>query len=70
MTTWNYRIVRHDDCVGLHEVFYNEDGSVRAWTENPVRFVGDDEADLVRSLERALKDAVARPIIDPKDYER
>lgn len=64
--TWNYRIIRHRDHVALHEVFYDKDGIAKSWTERAVSFVGNDEADLIRSLEMALKDAKNRPVFEPQ----
>ncbi len=57
MSSWNYRIIRHPDYVALHEVYYDEDGRVSGWTEDPAQFVGDSPRDLINTLERALKNA-------------
>ena len=45
---WNYRAILHDveiglHWVGLHEVFYDEDGAVTGWTEDEVGFVCDED---------------------------
>ena len=43
--TWNYRIIYHDKSdpsyYGLHEVYYNEDGSIASWTSD-ADIIGDD----------------------------
>ncbi len=63
--TWNYRAVRHPDgYVALHEAYYDKDGRIVNWSQNPVRFGGDDLAELISSLEAALKDVKDRPIVD------
>jgi len=68
--SWNYRVCRYPQGgVGLHEVYYDEAGNMNGWTEKPVGFAdGDDDGDgleqLIGSLERALKDARERPILD------
>ena len=69
MGYWNYRIVRYRDGSGhgLHEVYYDEDGTPRLMTERPAAFVvydDEDAAGIVAALERALNDAKERPIID------
>lgn len=61
--TWNYRIIKHADHVSLHEVFYDDDGSVNGWTARPISFVNDDAEGLIKDLERALNDARDRPIL-------
>jgi hypothetical protein len=75
MTTWNYRIVAHQDgYYGLHEVFYNQLGEPCGMTQKEVSFGSDfaDAAsgvtpkdDIVASLERALVDARTRPVFVP-----
>lgn len=51
---WNYKVVQHDGYVGLHEVYYNKDGTIVGWTD-PVQ-IGNDLEDLKGSLELMLKD--------------
>jgi hypothetical protein len=70
---WSYRILRrpepreeHGHYLALHEVFYDDDGRVHSWTENPISFVcGEDEGPegIIGSLERALRDARRRPVL-------
>jgi hypothetical protein len=66
--TWNYRVIRHaDGSLALHEVYYDATGRAVAMTENPVSFgVTEEEtqADLIRTLDRALKDARERPVLE------
>lgn len=70
MTTWNYRIVRHHkpaEWLGLHEVYYDEDGNPNALTAQPISFSCDPDegpGGIVGSLEMALADARERPILD------
>jgi hypothetical protein len=51
---WNYRLVQHDDCVGLHEVFYNG-GRVMMWSEKPI-IVGDTVQEVLDVLEMMRRD--------------
>ena len=43
--SWNYRLMRHANGeytrYVIHEVYYNDDGSVRVWTEDGVAAVSD-----------------------------
>lgn len=58
--SWNYRILQHrhpsGDTVALHEVYYEEDGSIHAWALEPQcgHFTSIDE--LEGSLEMMLND--------------
>jgi hypothetical protein len=37
--TWNYRVIRHKEGhLALHEVYYNEAGQPRAYSQQPVTF--------------------------------
>ena len=70
--TWNYRIIHYKDGgYGLHEVFYNEEGSIDGWTEQPIDFVcGEDEGlqGVKESLELALEDCLF-PVLEEKEIE-
>jgi len=73
---WNYRLIRHkarssfnEDCIGVHEVHYDDDGNVRAWTEQP-SIIGDTREEVIEVLERMALDCAlctddgARKILD------
>ena len=70
--TWNYRIIHYKDGgYGLHEVFYNEEGSIDGWTEQPIDFVcGEDEGPkgVIGGLELASIDS-SLPVLEEKDIE-
>lgn len=70
--TWNYRILRHENGdLSLHEVYYFDDGRPRAYTADPISFFSDAEhgpGEIVTSLERALRDAKERPVLDVSDF--
>lgn len=71
---WNYRIILHDNdpdptrhWMGLHEVYYDDDGRPNSWTETAVEFVCDAEegtAGIIDSLNLALG-----TLTDPKFAE-
>ena len=73
MSTWNYRIVLHEEnpdpekhWYGLHECYYEPTG----WTETPVTFVCDkDEGPetIIRALEMALHTLRKSTVIQPGD---
>ncbi len=71
--TWNYRIIRDGEGnLGLHEVFYDDDGAPRSCTQNPISFGADAEEGkdgIITALEHALSDAREKPILDMDDFQ-
>ncbi len=69
--SWNYRIVQHDEgWMGLHEVYYNDNGTPSLYTAKPVGFIAtedEDETAIIESLELALRDARTRPVLKASD---
>ena len=68
--SWNYRLIEHadprGDWIGLHEVYYDVDGNVISWTENPATFVAHTEEGpqgITASLTRALNDSISKPML-------
>ena len=57
---WNNRIIKHEKdgttWHSVHEVFYNEDGSIYGLTEDPITIVGETEAEAVEQAEQILRD--------------
>lgn len=74
MGHWNYRIVKYADGsgYGLHEVYYDDNGEPKGYTENPCGFVTDCEGggerearlEILRAMARAVSDAATRDILD------
>ena len=65
--TWNHRVIKltydEETLYGIYEVFYNKDGTVMAYTENPV--VAEDES--LEDLEQTLKwmrKALRKPVLE------
>ena len=64
--TWNYRLVKHDDTppktksgeyvyYGLHEVYYNDDGSIYLYAPD-AEVVGDSPEEMASTLQMMLND--------------
>lgn len=73
MGHWNYRVMRHqvehadgevETSFAVHEVYYNDDGTIRNWTSLPASMVSD-EADFSFLLAK-LPEAIAKPVLDYK----
>lgn len=70
--SWNHRIIRHieqrthmDDGIyyAIHEVYYDEDGKVNGWTEEPIRIMEESLDDLKVTLQRLIE-SLDKPVID------
>ena len=65
---WNNRIVKHekDDAVwySVHEVFYNDNGGINGYTENPIPILGDTVEDVILQLQIIMKDIEKHEVID------
>ena len=75
---WNNRIIKHEKngtiWYGVHEVFYNKDGSIYGYTEDAITIIGETEEETVEQAEQILRDIKDTPVlvaseIEFKDYE-
>lgn len=75
---WNNRIIKHEKdgntWYSVHEVFYNEDGSIYAYTDDAITIIGETEEEAVEQAEQILRDIKDTPVlvaseIEFKDYE-
>lgn len=68
MGTWNYRVFKEpeDGSLTIHEVYYNDDGSMNGWTATPVNPVGDTPDELMSTLV-LMREALARPVLEVRD---
>ena len=75
---WNNRIIKHEKngtiWYGVHEVFYNKDGSIYAYTEDAINIIGETEEETIGQAEQILRDIIDTPVlvaseIEFKEYE-
>lgn len=66
MTTWNYRVMRNGDLFAIHEVYYDENGKVEGYTQNPVCPSGESLEELKGDIEYYLE-ALNKPVLEYKD---
>lgn len=61
MTTWNYRIIKHDKSepayFAIHEVYYDEKGKIQGWTADPIEIAGDSKQEVLETLKHMIDDA-------------
>ena len=66
--SWHYRVMRHPEGhLAVHEVYCDEAGQPNGWSQEPTTFIGDGAdalQEVITALERALKDARQRPILE------
>lgn len=68
MGHWNYRVCKRVDAAGeilygVHEVYYNDDGSFRAATELPVPLEENAPGELTETIARVVL-ASSKPVVD------
>jgi len=68
-TTWNYRLIRIGDTVGVHEVYYEGKKPIM-YTQNPITISWDDDDDSadLNSLLNMIKTAGTLPTMIPQDF--
>lgn len=69
--TWNYRAIGTDDGEGgrlysFHEVHYDSNGNITAYSVLPAQLVWENEDELTRLLER-LREASQKPALELSD---
>ena len=71
--TWNHRIIRrkHEDgeyTYAIHEVHYNKEGEIFAWTEEPVSLSSENILTLMQEWKNILE-AFTQPLLDENQLE-
>ena len=59
-------MVRRNDYIEIHEVFYDEDGKPVLVTVNGVGVGGNDEAEVMGAMQNYLA-AIAKPVMEYED---
>ena len=62
MSSWNYRVINRAGDFAIHEVFYDESGKVKGWTETPVFPRAESLEGLAAEL-ACYADAIHKPVI-------
>lgn len=61
--TWNYRVVRKNGLLGIHEAYYDDCGNVRSLSMEPVSPTYEDVAQLKTNLTLMI-DALEETVLD------
>lgn len=48
--SWNYRVVKKDGYLGIHEVYYNDDAIPESCTVNPVKITEENLDELKHTI--------------------
>ncbi len=59
---WNYRVIKTDKVFAIHEVYYNEDGTICAISEDPMYPHGESIKELKGDAEHFLL-AFNKPVL-------
>lgn len=73
--SWNHRVIRRSNAPSsnpkwtyqIHEVYYNDDGSIENWTENPVAPMGENLLELQSEI-RHFSGALNQPVLEEVDF--
>lgn len=70
---WNYRVMRKhfgpdEDAYTIREVYYNNAGTIRGWTERESAPWGETPEELEADVQRMLE-AFAQPVLDEATEE-
>lgn len=66
--TWNYRVVRGDTGLRIHDVYYDGDGNPVSRHEMPT-YVYGDTVEALRSQLMLMLDALDQPVIDEAAFD-
>lgn len=71
MLGWNYRVIRKQVEIDyyqyeIHEVYYDDDGTIESWTEQPIAPFGESFLELQNDLNYMAK-ATQKPILEEKE---
>lgn len=71
--SWNHRVIKQvspsgETYLGIHEVYYYDDGRPRAYTKNAVSISGETIAGLHWVLRR-MTEALTKPVLTPEDFD-
>ena len=70
---WNNRAIKHEKdgttWYSVHEVFYNEDSSIHARTEDAITIIGETEEETIGQAEQILRDIKDTPVLVASEIE-
>ena len=51
MSHWNYRVMNRNGDLAVYSVYYDDDGKVKGWSQEPAALSGPSVEDLQRTIE-------------------
>jgi hypothetical protein len=63
MSHWNYRVLKKDELFAIHSVYYDADGEIVGWSQNPDP-VMDEDFDYLKAQLTLMLEATEREVID------
>ena len=55
MSYWNYRVLEKEGTLAIHGVYYDDNGKIQGWDQEPASPEAEDLDDLRASLESMLE---------------
>ncbi len=63
MSHWNYRVLKKDDLFAIHSVYYDEDGKIVGWSQQPDPVI-DEDLDYLKTQLTLMLEATEKEVID------
>lgn len=75
--SWNYRVMKRtykgmnyeEDAYDIYEVYYNDNGEVKNWSESPTYPHGETLEELKEDIKR-YEEALNKPVLDYDELEK
>ena len=69
MNHWNYRVLKKDDLFAIHSVYYDDEGKIVGWSQNPDPVI-DEDIDYLKTQLTLMIEATEKEIIDLDTIEK
>lgn len=67
---WNYRVIDHGHSFAIHEVYYERNGKLSAYTVDPVGItcLHEEGVDTLGEAVGMMRRALEEPVLTPEDF--
>jgi hypothetical protein len=69
MGHWNYRILKKAGLFAIHSVYYDDEGEIRGWSENPDPVI-DEDIEYLKTQLALMLEATGKEILELETIEK
>lgn len=69
MNHWNYRVLKKDELFAIHSVYYDDEGKIVGWSQNPDPVI-DEDIDSLKAQLTLMIEATEKEVIDLDTIEK